>query len=478
MRPSTLLGHLIPDGIANRRCAVLALSAVLALPACSDVTTPVPISADAGRADSLRRPSLVPRVRTDALIDISMYCDAVLGCPRLLGATPDFAIGYAQPQPIRFHFSGPVRQLNVFGRGHITCAGSHGTITGYDSTGRAIGSAALELIDPSDCSTPEAPDNVTFGAQAGLETSEIMAYAILTPMSELAYPVLDSHDVAYQVMSMVVGSGPERTVGIEIAQAGGPNPNGSFTAAPSERTIGLEARVTPSVPGDEVHWDVVDAPDDEVQALPPSAVPSGLVTSFALPGHDRSRWPTDHPGAMSRKSLRYQVTAAVQRGDALVTSAPIFVEQDLVDTMREEYFEFGLDRLGRRIPARADFVPSPAVRVGANNGDYPLAVLEPRFMARLDQLKTTWNGKWQLNTIYRNPVHNLNGHIESRSKPSPVSWHMWGCAADLQTFPQGGAKEQYAFWHALTALARKHGFDTEPLAQALVGHVHVELDCP
>ncbi len=371
-----------------------------------------------------------------------------------------------------------MRQLNVSGRGHITCAGSHGTITGYDASDEVLGSARLELIDPSDCSTPEAPDNVTFGAQAGLETAGIMAYAILTPMSELRYPVLDSYDIAHQVMSMVIGSGPDRTARIEIVQAGGFNPGGSFTVAPSERTIGLEAVVTPPAPGEEVRWEVVDAPDDEVQALAPETVPTGLVSSFMVPRHDRSRWPTDHPGAMSRKPLRYQVTATVQRGDALVTSAPMFVEQDLVDTMREEYFEFGLDRLGRRIPARSDFVTSPAVRVGANNGDYPLAVLEPRFMARLGQLKDSWDGKWQLNTIYRNPVHNLNGHIVSKSKPSLVSWHMWGCAADLQTFPQGGAQEQYAFWRALTALARKHGFDTEPLAHALVGHVHVELDCP
>jgi hypothetical protein len=452
--------------------------AVLALEACGDPPTRSPRPVVPDHADSLRRASLAPRLRSDALVEISMSCEPATGCPRLLGAAPDWVIGYVQPQPIRFDFAGPVRQLNVVGRGHITCAGSHGTITGYDIGGRAIGSADLELIDPSDCSTPEAPDNVTFGAHGGLETTEIMAYAILTPMSELQYPVLDSHDVAYQVMSMVVGSGPRRSVGVEIVSAGGSNPDGSFTVAPSERTIDLEALVTPTGEGQEVVWDIVDAPDDEVEALAPAVAPTGLVTSFTLPRHDRSRWPTDHPGAMSRKSLRYQVTAYVQRGDELVTSAPKIIEQDLIDTIREEYFEFGLDKLGRRIPARTAFVPSPAVRVGANNGDYPLAVLEPRFMERLDRLRAAWKGKWQLNTLYRNPVHNLNGHIVSRSKPSPVSWHMWGCAADLQTFPQGGAKEQYEFWHELTALARELGFDTEPLAQALVGHVHVELDCP
>ena len=452
--------------------------ASLGLSGCGDVTTRAPAIGRATGADSLHARSFAPVERSDALVDIRMSCDPVAGCPRLLGATPDFAIGYDQPLPIRFEFSGPVRQLNVFGRGHITCAGSHGTITGYDSTGTAVGSAELELIDPADCSTAEAPDNVTFGAQAGLETTKVMAYAILTPMSALEYRVLDSHDVAYQVMSIVVGSGPEQTMGVAIVNAGGPNPDGSFTLAPSERTIDLEAFVTPPEMGDEVLWEVVDATDDDVQSLPPAVVPSGVVTSFTLPKHDRSRWPTEHVIPMTPRPIRYQVTAYVQRDDERVTSEPIIVEQDLVDTMREEYFEFGLDKLPRRIPARGDFVRSPEVTVGANNGDYPLAVLEPRFMGRLARLKEEWKGQWQLNTIYRNPVHNLNGHIISKSKPSAVSWHMWGCAADLQTFPRGGRTQQYKFWHELTALAKELGFDTEPLAQALVGHVHVELDCP
>jgi hypothetical protein len=457
---------------------ILGMLSMIGLVGCHDSVTRMPTELSASRADSLRSTGLAPRTRRDALVDLSFACDPIAGCPRLLGAVPDFAIGYAQPRPIRFDFSGPVRQLNVFGRGHITCAGTHGTITGYDVTDRAIGSADLELIDRTDCSTPEAPDNVTFGAQAGLETTEIMAYAILTPMSELQYPVLDSHGFAHQVFSILVGSGPSRPASIEIVEAGGPNPQGSFTFAPSERSVRLQALVTPASPGDVVLWEVVDAVGDDVQAIAPTDAPIGLATSFELPKHDRSRWPTDHPGAMSRKPIRYQVTAILQRNDALVTSEPRIVEQDLVDTIREEYFEFDLDKLGRRVPARTDFAASPAVRVGANNGDYPLAVLEPSFMARLDLLKRAWQSRWQLNTIYRNPVHNLNGHIVSKSKPSPVSWHMWGCAADLQTFPQGGSREQYVFWHELTELAKEHGFDTEPLSKALVGHVHVELDCP
>jgi hypothetical protein len=399
----------------------------------------------------------------------------------VIGAIPEFYTGYDQAGPVRFNFTGPVRQINLIGRGHISCSGSFGTLTGYAADGTSIGSVDLELIDPSDCSTVSAPDEVTFGAQAGLETKEIIAYAILTPMSLLVYPVLGWHDYAAQNWSVVVGSGGPGPLNVDVVVAAGPNAQGSFTRARAERTIQLEARVTPADPQASVAWEIADAPDDAVAAIPPATVPAGVSTSFNLPRHDKSRWPTDHPGALNRKPLRYQVTAVARRDGQTWRSTPVTVGQDLIDTIREEYFEFGLDTLGGHVPGRGEFTlsaPVPVGGTGANNGDYTFAVLEPKFMAKLEVLKSSWNKKWQLNTIYRNPVHNLNGHIRSRSKPSLVSWHMWGCAADLQTFPQDGSAEQYKFWHELNDLAVSQGWRTESLEQAKVGHVHVELRCP
>jgi hypothetical protein len=450
--------------------------------ACNDTATrPATVSSPAERpshVDSLPGRRLAPPGRTGSLIDFLYSCEPVAGCPLVVGAIPGFYNGYAQPAPVRFNFTGPVRQINLVGQGHISCSGSLGTLTGYDTAGKALGSVDLELIDPSDCSTPSAPDNVTFGAQAGLETKEVMAYAILTPMSLLEYPVLTSHDRALQTWSVSVGPGGPAPLNVDVVAANGPNEQGSFTRARAERKIQLEARVTPADPLASVTWEIADAPDDAVAAIPPTTMPAGVSTSFDLPRHEKSRWPTDHPGALNRKPLRYQVTAIARREGQTARSTPVIVGQDLVDTIREEYLEFGLDTLGRHVPRRGEFRASPPVSVGANNGDYTLAVLEPSFMAKLEVLKNSWNKKWQLNTIYRNPVHNLNGHIRSRSKPSLVSWHMWGCAADLQTFPQDGSAEQYKFWHELDALARKQGWDTESLEQAKVGHVHVELDCP
>jgi hypothetical protein len=75
-------------------------------------------------------------------------------------------------------------------------------------------------------------------------------------------------------------------------------------------------------------------------------------------------------------------------------------------------------------------------------------------------------------------VHNLNGHIHSDSPPSEISLHMWGCAADLQTFPRNGSPAQYKYWDELAALARELELGVEPQRRSLVGHVHVQVLCP
>jgi hypothetical protein len=85
---------------------------------------------------------------------------------------------------------------------------------------------------------------------------------------------------------------------------------------------------------------------------------------------------------------------------------------------------------------------------------------------------------WQENVIYRNPVHQQL-HLGSVVN----SWHQYGCAADMQTFPaprNGPADEEAAtdFWQELAELAGDRGFDVEPLSDSGVGHVHVEINCP
>jgi hypothetical protein len=278
---------------------------------------------------------------------------------------------------------------------------------------------------------------------------------------------------------------PPQSVSIQIVRAEGPNGK-SFTYAPDERKIVLEATVSPADLATAIEWEVLDAPGDRVNAIPPGTSPTGALTSFNLPKHPRDRWPTDHPGAMDRKPIRYQVTATVKKDGKVYRSEPVIVGQDLVDTIREEYYEFDLDDAGHHVPARGDFTAWPSVPTGGageNNGDYALAVIEPAFAAKLAVLKASWKGQWQLNTIYRNPVHNLNGHIPNQtSRPSRISWHMWGCAADLQTFPVGKTAAEKAarlkFWNDLSRFAKAKGWDVEPFEASTVSHVHVELDCP
>lgn len=415
-----------------------------------------------------------------ALSAAAPACDpSMTECPAVTSVDPMNFQGYGQPGPVKFQFAGPVRTVTLRGMGAILCSGSYGTLTGYDADARPLGQVDLTLIDPADCSPPWQPDNLTYGAHATLETKSVMKWAILSPMSPLEFLVLGRCcGRASQSYAIEVGSG--NGIGIRIVKAQGPNPAKSFTAAPAERTIALQAAVNPGDPAPDVTWEILDAPSDRVNSIPPAQPLRGASTSFALPKHDRGRWPADHPGDDNRKPLKYTVTAVWTKDGETYRSDPVTVGQDLIDTIREEYYEFGLAALGRHIPTRDEFFPSPRVSIGPNNGDYSYAVLEPNFIAKLADLYAVWRGDWQLNTIYRNPNHNLNGHIPStnKSRPSLVTWHMWGCAADLQTFPRDGSARQYAFWHALNDLAVENGWDTEDLQHAKVGHVHVELDCP
>jgi hypothetical protein len=166
------------------------------------------------------------------------------------------------------------------------------------------------------------------------------------------------------------------------------------------------------------------------------------------------------------------------------------VRQDEIDTMREEYVAF---RHTRGVPGRGEFEPHPQCEiVCVNNGDYGLAIVNRAFADSLEGLRSAWNDTWQVNVIFRNPVHNRYHVPESDFN----SFHQDGCAADLQTFPvprQTPADRQRAldFWTGLRDLAVDRGFETEALGTIVrgpqgeilgtrggsgLGHVHVELD--
>ena len=119
-------------------------------------------------------------------------------------------------------------------------------------------------------------------------------------------------------------------------------------------------------------------------------------------------------------------------------------------------------------------------------------------MVRLATLERNWKADyqgqpWQINSLFRNPVHNRLHVIGGGSGPVSNSWHQFGCAADLQTFPVLRAGSSAAdssnarqFWEALSQEALELEFQVEPRDKnparpaasfSGVGHVHIETDC-
>lgn len=105
----------------------------------------------------------------------------------VVSLTPGNFQGYSQPQTIVGVVSGPVQRVSVRGQGAIKCSGAtYGTIVAYDSANAEIGRRDLSLIDPSDCSPPENPDDVTYGAAGTLTVvNVIIARFEILPMSPL-----------------------------------------------------------------------------------------------------------------------------------------------------------------------------------------------------------------------------------------------------------------------------------------------------
>ncbi|MDE3151833.1 MAG: hypothetical protein KGL93_06250 [Gemmatimonadota bacterium] len=128
------------------------------------------------------------------------------GTASIVSVSPSLFQGYTQPNAIDITLAGPVNSVTVVGNGAIECSGDYGTLTGFDAAGTELGSVPLELIDPSDCSPPSNPDNVTYGAHATLTVSRgIIASVRITPMSPLEFPVFDLVGHASQLYTVTLG---------------------------------------------------------------------------------------------------------------------------------------------------------------------------------------------------------------------------------------------------------------------------------
>lgn len=165
--------------------------------------------------DSVQAGYFQPRVTAPVSTD---SCDPG-GCPMLVGADPSSLFqGYSQPNPVTLYFSGPVGSVTVSGSGAIECdGGTYGTLVGYDSSGVELGRVDLQLIDPADCSPPDNPDNVTFGAAGTLTTTRVMATAVILPMSPLEFPVFDLTGHASATYTVSVGKGSLGTINVSCS---------------------------------------------------------------------------------------------------------------------------------------------------------------------------------------------------------------------------------------------------------------------
>lgn len=246
------------------------------------------------------------------------------------------------------------------------------------------------------------------------------------------------------------GNSPtEQPPTIRIIGAGGPNPNGSFIVRSPENRIRLEAEVVPASLASQVTWEVEDAPGDQVSAIPPSAIVPGATSSFVVPDANinRSRWPDKLTDALpladklALKSLAFRVTAKISYPGGEIRSASVVVKQDELDTIREEYVEFGQ----RSVISRADLGRRGDARRNAG-ADYGAWAAADRLLSQMPKMQALAFEQFRQEVVvtsgYRNPVHQLV-HIRARAVNSP---HLTGFATDWRILtgrPQGFSIQQY-----------------------------------
>jgi hypothetical protein len=319
--------------------------------------------------------------------------------------------------------------------------------------------------------------------QAGTLSGAIK-YLVLTPAN--------ADYVAYN-MSVTLGG----STSVTVASAAGRNPNGSFTTMPGEDTIHLKATVSPSALASRTKWTAADDPGDHVNTSAPASIPDSASSSFVVPHvQDTLRLSAAHPASLDSLALALQIKASVTDDQGVTTtSAPATVRQGTLDAMREEYVELHHSP----VPTYSQFTPSPHAPTNdcscLNAGDFDFAIFDPIFMPKLDSVQTQWTGQgnvWQNNVIYRSAAHNKyhapQSHNSGVAQSSP---HMWGCAADIQTFPVrpstvAGIAQAMNYWHDLVRTAkqvnRNFAFENAvPGAPGQLGsgynHVHIGF-CP
>jgi uncharacterized protein YcbK (DUF882 family) len=146
----------------------------------------------------------------------------------------------------------------------------------------------------------------------------------------------------------------------------------------------------------------------------------GTSTSFVVPRSNRSqaRWPVvgrvphdpltaaQKASDLTKKSLGYRITAMVAANGQIVRSQPVIVKQHEIDTMREEYVEFGQ----ARVLAFAEFgaLGDPLRNLTADYTRWPSG---PRLVERMPKMQELAIRRFArpitVMSGYRNPVHHF-----------------------------------------------------------------------
>jgi uncharacterized protein YcbK (DUF882 family) len=367
------------------------------------------------------------------------------------GAKFQSDVGHGVSHQITITFSSPIASV---------------TVTAYDPTFNGNRMAAFDAAGASQ----------GVAAFPGNGVPGVLTTQTRTLSGAISRVVLTPAPLDYLAYSMAVTFASPLSV--TVSSAAGPNPGGSFIVRAPEDVIRLEARVTPASLAPSVEWEVVPLNES---TIPPGAVTPGASTSFVVPAANRrqSRWPVvgrvNHPplttaqkaSDLTKKSLGYRITAKVTANAQTVRSQPVTVQQDEIDTMREEYVEFGQ----QRVLGRTEFgtFGDPLRNL---TGDYTLWPSGPRLVEKMpimQQLAVRRFGRpITVMSGYRNPVH----HFLHAGAEAVNSQHLYGLATDWEITlpsarPSGMSKEQW--FTELWKLTRHSSVDGcwEPAAEII-----------
>ena len=314
-----------------------------------------------------------------------------------------------------------------------------------------------------------APRSSAAAANSTCDGSPTCVQAVTKTGSMVVQATLHGQSLAAAARVTVGGGGGAALPTIVIVSAAGPKVDGSFVAGVGENQVTLVATVVPDSFGAHVVWDVHDDPADEVTTQPPTTPPTGASTSFLVPQQTLDRWTKfGHPGDLVQKSLGYEIRATVMVGSTTVTSDAVKVRQNEIDTMEQEYEDYGVDQ------PPIEYLTSP-VRIPhfsweeLNHGDYGYAFLNPVLMVRLPQLRDSIGAPLALNSAFRNPVHHrFHPRPPAGTPVAEQSYHQAGAAVDIAT-------SDSLDWRNMAATAKTLGLCIEPVLESGVGHLHADF---